>query len=112
MFEKNLEIGFLLDFYGDVLSERKRTVLDYYYNDDLSLAEIAGEIGISRQGVRELIKKAEEELLFLEEHLQLHRRAMEVAEISEALLALPMTDEVRAAAERLVLAAGGTLPQK
>ncbi|MBR5120731.1 MAG: DNA-binding protein, partial [Clostridia bacterium] len=41
MFEKNLEIGYLLDFYGDVLSERKRTVLDYYYNDDLSLAEIA-----------------------------------------------------------------------
>ena len=50
MFEKNLHIGFLLDFYGDVLSERKRTVLDYYYNQDLSLAEIAGEIGISRQG--------------------------------------------------------------
>ena len=41
MFEKNLRIGFLLDFYGDLLTERKRTVLDYYYNDDLSLAEIA-----------------------------------------------------------------------
>ena len=62
MFEKDLEIAFLLDFYGEVLSERKRTVLDYYYNDDLSLAEIAEEIGISRQGVRDLIKKAEEEL--------------------------------------------------
>ena len=34
MFEKDLTVGFLLDFYGDVLSERKRTVLDYYYNDD------------------------------------------------------------------------------
>ena len=40
MFEKNLEIGYLLDFYGDVLSERKRTVLDYYYNEDYSLSEI------------------------------------------------------------------------
>ncbi|MBE6690117.1 MAG: winged helix-turn-helix transcriptional regulator [Ruminococcaceae bacterium] len=112
MFEKNLQLSFLLDQYSPVLGERHRTMLDYYYNQDLSLAEIAAEVGISRQGVRDSIKKAEEELLFLEEHLQLHRRAMEVAEISEALLALPMTDEVRAAAERLVLAAGGTLPQK
>ena len=41
MFEKNLELGYLLDFYGDVLTERKKEVLDMYYNEDLSLAEIA-----------------------------------------------------------------------
>ena len=64
MFEKDMKIGFLLDFYGEVLSERKRLVMDYYYNDDLSLGEIAEEIGISRQGVRDLIKKAGEELVF------------------------------------------------
>ncbi len=89
MFEKDLKIGFLLDFYGDVLSERKRLVLDYYYNDDLSLAEIATEIGISRQGVRELIKKAEEELFFYEEKLGLakrFRRAQECAERLQTLL--------------------------
>lgn len=74
MFEKNLEIGYLLDFYGDVLTDRKREVLDYYYNDDLSLAEIAEELGISRQGVRNIIKKSEEELLFLEEKLHLAGR--------------------------------------
>ena len=67
MFEKNLQIGYLLDFYGDVLSERKRSVMDMYYNEDLSLAEIAAEIGISRQGVRDLIKKSEEELFFYRE---------------------------------------------
>ena len=78
MFEKDLSIAFLLDFYGDVLSERKRTVLDYYYNDDLSLSEVAEEIGISRQGVRELIKKAEEELRFYEEKLGLAKRFSEV----------------------------------
>ena len=88
MFEKNLEIGFLLDFYGDVLSQRKRTVLDYYYNDDLSLAEIAGEIGISRQGVRELIKKAEEELLFYEEKLGLAKRFRATEEQAQALLCM------------------------
>jgi predicted DNA-binding protein YlxM (UPF0122 family) len=88
MFEKNLKIGFLLDFYGEVLSERKRTVLDYYYNDDLSLAEIAEEIGISRQGVRELIKKAEEELRFYEEKLGLATRFRRVQEQTERLQAL------------------------
>ena len=74
MFEKDLTIGFLLDFYGEVLTERRRTVLEYYYNDDLSLAEIAQEIGISRQGVRDLIKKAEEELYFYETKLGLAER--------------------------------------
>ena len=78
MFEKDLHISFLLDFYGEVLSERKRTVLDLYYNDDLSLAEIAEEIGISRQGVRELIKKAEEELRFYEEKLGLAKKLKRV----------------------------------
>ena len=74
MFEKNLEMSFLLDFYGDVLTERRRDALDFYYNDDMSLAEIAEEMGISRQGVRDLIKKAEEELFFYEEKLGLARK--------------------------------------
>ena len=78
MFEKNLNIGFLLDFYGDVLSERRRDALDFYYNDDMSLSEIAEEMGISRQGVRDLIKKAEEELLFYEEKLGLAERLKKV----------------------------------
>lgn len=88
MFEKNLKIGFLLDFYGDILSERKRTVLDYYYNNDLSLSEIADEIGISRQGVRELIKKAEDELLFYEEKLGLAARFRQAGEQAQKLLGL------------------------
>ena len=106
MFEKNLEIGFLLDFYGDVLSERKRTVLDYYYNDDLSLAEIAGEIGISRQGVRELIKKAEEELLFYEEKLGLAQRFRDAQRTAASLLSMlekeGIRGEIHRAAEDLV----------
>ncbi len=74
MFEKNLNIGFLLDFYGDILKDRRREALDYYYNDDMSLSEIAEEMQISRQGVRDLIKKAEEELLFYEEKLGLAKK--------------------------------------
>ena len=105
MFEKELTVGFLLDFYGDVLSERKRTVLDYYYNDDLSLAEIAAEIGISRQGVRELIKKAEEELRFYEEKLGLAGRFRNTQRLAEQLIQLlkdaEVGEEVRRTAEEL-----------
>lgn len=71
MFEKNLNIAFLLDFYGDVLTDRTKELLEYYYCDDLSLAEIAENIGISRQGVRQTIKKGEDELLRLENKLGL-----------------------------------------
>lgn len=88
MFEKDMKISFLLDFYGEVLSERKRTVLECYYNDDLSLSEIAQDIGISRQGVRDLIKKAEEELHFYEEKLGLAERFRNTQQCAERLLSL------------------------
>ena len=78
MFEKDLNIGFLLDFYGDVLKDRRREALDLYYNNDMSLSEIAAEMDISRQGVRDLIKKAEEELLFYEEKLGLAKKLKRV----------------------------------
>lgn len=86
MFEKNLKIGYLLDFYGELLSERKRSVMDMYYNEDLSLAEIASEIGISRQGARDIIKKSEEELLFYEEKLGLAQRLKSVEICADQLV--------------------------
>lgn len=86
MFEKNFNIGFLLDFYGDVLKDRRRDALDFYYNNDMSLSEIAEEMQISRQGVRDLIKKAEEELLFYEEKLGLAKKFADAqAHAKEAL---------------------------
>ena len=86
MFEKNLKIGYLLDFYGELLPDRKRSVMDMYYNEDLSLAEIALEIGISRQGARDIIKKSEEELLFYEEKLGLAQRLKGVEVCADQLL--------------------------
>ena len=88
MFEKDLSVAYLLDFYGDILSERKRDVLDAYYNNDLSLSEIAVELDISRQGVREMIKKAEKELRFYEEKLRLAGRFREAGEHAATLMAL------------------------
>jgi predicted DNA-binding protein YlxM (UPF0122 family) len=73
-------------------------VLNEYYNNDLSLSEIAGELGISRQGVRELIKKAEEELNFYEQKLHLAERFAKAGEHAAALQRLseqyPLPEEM------------------
>lgn len=74
MFEKDLRISYLLDVYGDLLTDRKAEVLDMYYNEDFSLSEVAEQVGISRQGARDLIRKGQEELLFFEEQLGLAER--------------------------------------
>jgi len=68
---KNLEISNLLDFYGEMLTEKQRDFLDYYYNEDLSLSEIAENEGITRQGVRDAIKRAEAQMLDMESKLGL-----------------------------------------
>ena len=77
---KNLQISFLLDFYGEKLTEKQREMIEYYYNEDLSLAEIADNQGITRQGVRDSIKRAEAQLLEMEERLGLARRFREMRE--------------------------------
>jgi len=81
MFEKNMRLSFLLDFYGDALDERTKSIMQAYYDDDLSLAEIADGESISRQGVRHIIKKGEEALEFFEKKLGLaaHYNELEAA---------------------------------
>lgn len=71
MFEKDMRLAYLLDFYGEALDKRTYDIMQAYYDDDLSLAEIADGEGISRQGVRHIIKKGEEQLDFLENKLGL-----------------------------------------
>ena len=71
MFVKDLRLIMLFDFYGELLSEKQKIMFDYYYNDDLSLSEIAENTGITRQGVRDSIKRAEETLQTYEQKLGL-----------------------------------------
>lgn len=82
MFEKNMRLAYLLDFYGEILDEHSRGIMRSYYEDDLSLSEIAEGVGISRQGVRHIIKKCEEQLDFLESKLGL---ASQFEEIEDAV---------------------------
>ena len=93
MFTKNLEIAFLLDFYGEVLTERTREMLEMYYCNDLSLSEIAENVGISRQGARQSIKKGEEELLLLESKLGLAHRHLSLKQAAGELLAIAAETE-------------------
>ena len=64
----------LFDFFGDVLTDRQKEFYDLYYNEDLSLGEIAENYGITRQGVRDVIVRAEATLTELEDKTGLIRR--------------------------------------
>ncbi len=64
-----LEMTLLLDYYGDLLTEKQRTCFDLYYNQDLSLGEIAEEAGISRQGVHDSLARAEAAMTAMEEKI-------------------------------------------
>lgn len=71
---KNMDVSLLFDFYGEMLTEKQRDVIEQYYNQDLSLSEIAENAGISRQGVRDSVKRAELQLFEMEERLGLAAR--------------------------------------
>ena len=70
----------LLDFYGEILTQRQREFFDLYYNEDLSLAEIAENYDISRQGVRDAIVRAEAAMNELEDKTGLLKRFMRLRE--------------------------------
>lgn len=93
---KNLEISVLCDIYSALLPEKQRLALEYYYDDDLSLSEIAEHVGISRQGVRDQIKHAEAQLLALENALHLYEKSLKTEKILDKLLELSQeTDNKR-----------------
>ena len=85
---KELKFVMLLDCYGDLLTEHQRSVMELYYCEDLSLAEIGEPMGITRQAVRSLIKRTESILENYEDKLGFAQRLSNMREcfgnISEA----------------------------
>lgn len=87
--EKRIETGWLLDFYGPLLTERQQTLLRMYCEEDLSLAEIAVQEGISRQGVHDAVRRGSQQLFLYERQLGLlerYRRLYEGLQTCQAAL--------------------------
>ena len=78
-------MALLFDFYGDVLTDRQKEFYDLYYNEDLSLGEIAENNGITRQGVRDVIVRAEAILTDLEDKTGLIKRFLAMGKELAAL---------------------------
>jgi len=111
--EKNIEVSLLLDFYGELLRPAVRQTIDLYYNDDLSLAEVAQQCGITRQGVRDSVKRGEAQLFAYEEKLGLMRRFQvedgldKIAGLAAQIAARSSDSNTAALAERIAALAGG-----
>lgn len=81
-----LEMTLLFDYYGDLLTERQRSCVDMRYNQDLSLGEIAEELGVSRQGVYDNLSRAEALLRNMEEKTGCVQRALEARKAVRRIL--------------------------
>lgn len=84
--DKKIEISMLWQIYGALLTEKQKEYIDYYYNEDLSLAEIAQNDGITRQGVRDIIKKGEKKLFEYEKKLEFMKRMSKQENVIENVL--------------------------
>ncbi len=109
MFQKDMRLALLLDYYGDLLTEQRRLIMELYYCEDLSLAEIAENTGITRQAVRDSIKKGEAELHRIDEVLHLadrmqtiHDRCQSAAERLTEILDILPDGEARTSLSRLI----------
>ncbi len=96
------EINLLYDFYGELLTDRQQTVLEYYYGDDYTLSEIAEAVGISRQAVHDTVHKAEKTLRSYESVLGLVSRYRQNTEeirraslLLEGIIAETENEEIR-----------------
>lgn len=84
--EKRFEISLLFDFYSELLTEKQSDIMDLYFNNDLSLSEIAEINKTSRQAIHDTIKTCEKLLLVYEQKLNLSNKAHKMKEISENII--------------------------
>jgi hypothetical protein len=109
MSEKTVQMTMLYDFFGDLLTDKQKEYFDLYYNEDYSLAEIAENVGITRQGVRDIIVRAENTLIETEEKTGLIKRFAEirkaicqVEEYAEQIAAVSDNRDIDALTEKLL----------
>lgn len=95
--EQRVELNYLMDFYGPLLTEHRREVMRLYCDEDLSLAEIADQLEITRQGVSDAVNKARRQLSDYEAKLGLVARYIAISEQAQA--GLEALDQIRADSE-------------
>ena len=100
--QKRDEIIALFDAYGGLLTQSCRDCIELYYCDDLSLSEIAEDVGISRQGARDAIRRGEAELLHIESVLGLVQKTGRISELAGEIIAITDDADVKAIAERII----------
>ena len=84
-FMKDLNVSLLLDFYGNLLSEKQLFIMESYYQEDLSLSEIGEIESMTRQGVHDNINRATKELKQFEEKHGLLARFMQITEAADKI---------------------------
>ena len=84
--DRKVEISVLCQIYGKLLTEKQLNIMDNYYNLDLSISEIAENEGITRQAVRDIIKKGENKLFEFEEKLGIMKKTMKQEEKIASIL--------------------------
>lgn len=92
--DKSVHVSMLLDMYGNLLTSKQYDVIDLYYNQNLSLSEIAEEIGITRQGVRKNLVDAENKLFDFEEKLCFLKERLERQELVERIIEMTNDDNI------------------
>ena len=102
MEDRRAYLSLLYDCYAGALTDRCRDALDLYYNDDLSLAEVAEHLGITRQGVRDALQRGQEQLEFLECSLGFVAREAAYKRAARSILEKSTDEAVRAEAEKIL----------
>ena len=83
--EEKIRISMLLQIYGELLTEKQFEFMDYYYNEDLSLSEIAENKNITRQAVREILAKSKNKLEEYEEKVMFYEKINKINPILDKL---------------------------
>lgn len=92
--EKIIERNILYDFYGELLTEHQRKIYEDSAYGDLSLSEIADTYDISRQGVHDLLKRCDKQLISYEEKLHLIERFVKVKELTQSIKSAAASDSI------------------
>ena len=97
MIEKLVHVSLLFDFYGQLLTQRQRELVELYFQNDLSLGELADEFGVSRQAIHDILKRAQEALEEYESKLSLVKRHLKQQDRLREIDRLLAEDQVETA---------------